>query len=109
MAEIRQGLLSDVLINTRTVTPVDGALFDVLVKIPFDTTTIVPIAYMHFFDGSVTATLPIYDPADITNNQLRIFTGSATGCFDLVALNDSASSGIRIYNGIDILCIRKVT
>jgi len=106
--KINQGFVNNIFIKGNGLVVNNGFVVSVFTSQEAASPAATPIAYMHFYDGSVTATLPIYDPADITNNQLRIFTGSATGCFDLVALMDSASSGIRIYTGSDTLCIKQI-
>lgn len=104
---IINGKAYDVIIPDGTVKVIDGTSFPIL-GITELSAEAIPIAYCKFYDGTSILTLPIYDPIDITNNQLRIYTGSATGCFDLVALSDSASSGIRVYTGSDTLCIKQV-
>jgi len=66
----------------------------------------IPIGYIWADDGIYRWKLPIFNLNDITNNELRFFSGSRVCCFDLVPTNDLNGSNLRFYNGTNIKCVR---
>jgi len=63
-----------------------------------------PIDYIWVADGIYKWELPIYDLDDVSPNNMRIYTGSAIGCFNLVVTSHPASSNLRFYDGVDTKC-----
>lgn len=65
-----------------------------------------PIDYIWVADGIYKWELPIFNLNDVGTNTLRIYTGSTTGCFNLVSTSDSSSSNLRFYDGTSIKCFQ---
>lgn len=92
--------------GANTPLTIDGTAIPILEK---SEEGISPIAYCKFYTGSETITLPIYKPEDVKASNLRIWTGSLVGAFDLLSLTDSASSAIRVQmRSGRPLCVKKI-
>ena len=63
-----------------------------------------PIGYTWVADGIYKWELPIYNLSDVSPNNMRIYTGSVTGCFSLVDTSHPASSNLRFYDGTNTKC-----
>jgi hypothetical protein len=97
----------DFLIKGGALKVINGSIYDSFGR-DEATLGLSAIAYVHYYTGSITATLPIYNPADVTYKMLRIYTGSATGCLNLVQLSDPLSSQIRISTSAGIMSLAKL-
>lgn len=103
--KIIDGKILDTIIKGGTLKTIDGIIYDGLGIDETSEVSLSAIAYVKYYDGSVTATLPIYNVSDITNNQLRINTPYGVGCFNLVSLSNSLSSQIRVSTSAGIKSI----
>jgi len=71
--KIIDGKILDTIIKGGTLKTIDGIIYDGLgIDETTSLTSLSAIAFVKYYNGSVTATLPIYNVSDITNNQLRI-------------------------------------
>jgi hypothetical protein len=105
--KIIDGVILDSFIKGGTLKTIDGVIFDGLGRDEAPS-SLSAIGYMKYYNWSITATLPVYNPADVTYKMLRIYTGSATGCLNLVQLSDPLSSQIRVSTSAGVLSIAKL-
>lgn len=96
------GTALDFIIKGGTLKVIDGVIYDGLGK---DEASISPIGYIKYYDGASNISIPIYNVTDIAYSALRINIPSGIGCFNVVDLNSSLSSQIRIATSTGIKSI----
>lgn len=95
----------DKLIKGGTIKAIDGSTLDFLNQETLLSSSLSAIAWLKYFDGVSNIQIPIYNPTDVTYSMLRISTPYGIGAFNLVSLNDSLSSAIRVSTSAGTMCI----